>query len=54
MSLSRREFGRLALTAIPAAAVMGRSEAIFGAFTPPKPNSLWNTTCRKARTPSRT
>jgi sugar phosphate isomerase/epimerase len=35
MSLSRREFGRLALTAIPAAAVIGRSEGIFGAFARP-------------------
>jgi sugar phosphate isomerase/epimerase len=42
MSLSRRQFGRLALTAIPAAAVMGRSARIFGAFAPAKPNSLVN------------
>jgi sugar phosphate isomerase/epimerase len=42
MSLSRREFGRLALTAIPAAAVMGRGETLFGAFAQPKPNSLIN------------
>jgi sugar phosphate isomerase/epimerase len=40
MALTRREFGRLALTAIPAAAVAGRSEGIFGAFAPSKPNSL--------------
>jgi len=42
MSLNRRQFGRLALTAIPAAAVMARSEGIFGAFAQTKPNSLIN------------
>src|SRR5215471_17727573 len=42
MALSRRDFGRLALTAIPAAAVMGRSESVFGAFVRAKPNSLIN------------
>lgn len=42
MSLSRREFGRLALTAIPGAAVVGRGEAIFGAFAQTQPNSLIN------------
>ncbi len=43
MSLSRREFGRLALTAIPAAAVIGRSEGVFGALSAQtKPNSLIN------------
>src|SRR6478672_8467140 len=42
MALSRREFGRLALTAIPAAAIAGRSEGIFGAFIQARPNSLIN------------
>ena len=40
MSFTRREFGRLALTAIPAAAAMGRTDGIFGAFTQARPNSL--------------
>jgi len=39
MSLSRREFGRLALAAMPAA-VVGRSERIFGVFAQAKPNSF--------------
>ena len=43
MSISRREFGRLALAGLPAAALLGRSEPIFGAFAlQPKPNSLIN------------
>lgn len=53
MTLTRREFGRLALASLPAAAVLGRGDAVFGAFgLPPyfagatpgqaqaKPNSL--------------
>src|SRR5579872_3191611 len=40
MALTRREFGRLALAAVPAAAVGGRRGGIFGAFAPSKPNSL--------------
>ena len=40
MSYTRREFGKLALAGLPAAAVVGRSESIFGAFVQAKPNSL--------------
>jgi sugar phosphate isomerase/epimerase len=40
MAYTRREFGRLALAGIPAAAFLGRSESIFGAFAQAKPNSL--------------
>jgi sugar phosphate isomerase/epimerase len=41
MSYSRREFGKLALAGLPAAAMLGRSESIFGAFgAQAKPNSL--------------
>jgi sugar phosphate isomerase/epimerase len=40
MSYTRREFGRLALAGLPAAAVLGRTESIFGAFAQAKPNSL--------------
>src|SRR6187399_751222 len=42
MSYSRREFGKLALAGLPAAAVLGRAESIFGAFAQTKPNSLIN------------
>ena len=42
MSYTRREFGRLALAGLPAAALLGRSESIFGAFLQAKPNSLIN------------
>jgi sugar phosphate isomerase/epimerase len=42
MSYTRREFGRLALAGVPAAAVLGRVESIFGAFAQAKPNSLIN------------
>jgi sugar phosphate isomerase/epimerase len=52
MSISRREFGRLALAGLPAAALLGRTESIFGpssrlfAAAPgqagSKPNSLIN------------
>jgi sugar phosphate isomerase/epimerase len=42
MPFSRREFGRLALTAIPAAAVIGRRDDVFAAFAQSKPNSLVN------------
>jgi sugar phosphate isomerase/epimerase len=55
MSYSRREFGKLALAGLPAAAVLGRTESLFGAFARPsrldaasagqaqaKPNSLIN------------
>lgn len=40
MSYTRREFGRLALAGIPAAALLGRGESIFGAFAQATPNSL--------------
>ena len=42
MSYSRREFGKLALAGLPAAAVLGRTESLFGAFAQAKPNSLIN------------
>src|SRR5215472_3553066 len=42
MSYSRREFGKLALTGLPAVAVLSRNEEIFGAFAQAKPNSLIN------------
>jgi sugar phosphate isomerase/epimerase len=40
MSYSRREFGKLALAGLPAVAVLGRTESLFGAFAQAKPNSL--------------
>jgi len=40
MFYSRREFGKLALAGLPAAAVLSRTESIFGAFVQPKPNSM--------------
>jgi sugar phosphate isomerase/epimerase len=40
MAYTRREFGKLALAGIPAAAVLGRAESIFGAFAQAKPSSL--------------
>ena len=42
MSYTRREFGKLALAGLPAAALVGRGESIFGAFAQAKPNSLIN------------
>jgi sugar phosphate isomerase/epimerase len=43
MSYTRREFGKLALAGLPAAAVLGRSDSIFGvAIAQAKPNSLIN------------
>jgi sugar phosphate isomerase/epimerase len=43
MSYTRREFGKLAIAGLPAAAVLGSSESIFGAFAQPaKPNSVFN------------
>ena len=42
MSYTRREFGKLALAGVPAAAVLGSSDSIFGAFLQAKPNSLIN------------
>ena len=40
MLYSRRELGKLALAGLPAAAVLGTTESIFGAFAQAKPNSL--------------
>ena len=42
MAYSRREFGKLALVGLPAAAVLAKTESIFGAFAQAKPNSLIN------------
>ena len=43
MSYTRREFGKLAIAGLPAAAVLGSSDSVFGAFLQaPKPNSLIN------------
>ena len=42
MSYTRREFGKLALGGLPAAAVLGHNESIFGAFAQAKPNSVFN------------
>jgi sugar phosphate isomerase/epimerase len=42
MAYSRREFGKLALAGIPAAAVLGHTESLFGAFAQTKPSSLFN------------
>ena len=42
MSYTRREFGKLALAGLPAAALLGRTGSIFGAFAQAKPNSLIN------------
>jgi sugar phosphate isomerase/epimerase len=42
MSYTRREFGKLALAGLPAAAVLGNSESLFGAFLQAKPNSVFN------------
>src|SRR3954468_23318841 len=40
MSYTRREFGKLALASIPAAAILGRGDSILGALAQAKPNSL--------------
>ncbi len=42
MSYTRREFGKLALAGLPAAAVVGRGESIFGALLQAKPDSVIN------------
>jgi sugar phosphate isomerase/epimerase len=42
MSYTRREFGKLALAGLPAAAVLGNSESLVGAFAQAKPNSVFN------------
>ena len=41
MSYTRREFGKLALAGVPAAALLGRSESVFGALAQAKPNSVF-------------
>jgi sugar phosphate isomerase/epimerase len=41
MSYTRREFGKLALAGVPAAALLGRSTSAFGALAQAKPNSLF-------------
>ncbi len=40
MSYTRREFGKLALAGVPAAAMVGGSETLLRAFAQSKPNSL--------------
>jgi sugar phosphate isomerase/epimerase len=40
MPYTRREFGKLALASLPAAAVLGRGDSAFAAFAQAKPNSL--------------
>jgi hypothetical protein len=44
MSYTRREFGKLAIAGLPAAAVLGSSESIFGdaSAQAAKPNSVIN------------
>jgi sugar phosphate isomerase/epimerase len=42
MAYTRREFGKLALAGLPAAAVAGRGESMFVASAQPKPNSIIN------------
>lgn len=42
MSYTRREFGKLALAGLPAAAVLGRTGSLFGALAQAKPNSVFN------------
>jgi sugar phosphate isomerase/epimerase len=43
MSYTRREFGKLAIAGLPAAAVLGSSDSLFGAFAQAvKPNSVFN------------
>jgi sugar phosphate isomerase/epimerase len=40
MAFTRREFGRLALAGLPAAALFGRTESLFGAVLQAKPDSM--------------
>jgi len=42
MSYTRREFGKRALTGLPAVIVVSRTERIFGSFVQAKPNSFIN------------
>ncbi len=39
--LTRREFGKLTLAGLPATALLGTSESLFGAFAQAKPNSVF-------------
>jgi sugar phosphate isomerase/epimerase len=39
--LTRREFGKLTLAGLPATALLGTSESVFGAFAQAKPNSVF-------------
>jgi sugar phosphate isomerase/epimerase len=41
MSFTRREFGKLALSGVPAVALLGRSESLFGALPQAKPSSVF-------------
>jgi sugar phosphate isomerase/epimerase len=41
MSYTRREFGKLALAGVPAAALLGRSESVFGALAQARPTSVF-------------
>jgi sugar phosphate isomerase/epimerase len=40
MTYTRREFGKLALAGLPAAALIGKPDSLFGALLQPKPSSL--------------
>ena len=42
MAYTRREFGKIAVAGLPAAAVLGHNESIFGALAQAKPNSVIN------------
>jgi sugar phosphate isomerase/epimerase len=42
MSYTRREFGKLALAGVPAAALLGPSESLFGALAQAKPSSVFD------------
>src|SRR3954447_15333177 len=43
MSFTRREFGKLALAGVPSAALLARTESLFGAASAQaKPNSVFN------------
>jgi hypothetical protein len=41
MSYTRRQFGKLALAGVPAAALLGRSESVFGALAQARPTSVF-------------
>src|SRR3954467_8980998 len=42
MSFTRRELGKLALAGVPSAALLARTESLFGALAQAKPNSVFN------------